>query len=578
MTSPSDNQETRTVVVNHGEAPAFLLIIDKSGSRSLPLPPHGRLAFGRSEDCDVRVNDTSVSRRHAAVEVAGNGIYVEDLGSHNGTTVNGLVIDERRRLRTGDLIGLGEVNVFFRTAAPQSARLIHSRAGFVARLDDELERACRFDRPLGMLVLAGLGGEDVFEAALARRLRPSDFCCSVDEELWVALPEAEAVDGEALAEAMVAGTSGRAGLAVAPSDGATSDTLIEGAQAACASADAGHVVRSAGSESRRQLGDATIVVADAAMKRIYALLDRLAAADIAVLVAGETGVGKEHAAFAIHAASPWAQGPFIRWNCAALQHSLIESELFGHAKGAFSGATNDKAGLLEAAAGGTLFLDEVGELSAPAQAKLLRALETRYVTRVGETAERKVDFRVVSATNRDLLAEVEAGRFRRDLYFRLTAATVMIPPLRSRTSELPPLANLFVAQLRSKSGRPPMVVSDEAMRVLLTYDWPGNIRELRNAIEYATATAGSDRIERWHLPRTVTDGETVATTTNEPTDASEPAMEFRPVAEELQELEKRRMIEALDATGGVQYRAAALISMPKRTFTLKMRRYGLKSR
>jgi transcriptional regulator with GAF, ATPase, and Fis domain len=269
-------------------------------------------------------------------------------------------------------------------------------------------------------------------------------------------------------------------------------------------------------------------------------------------------------------------GPFIAVNCAAMgPESLVDSELFGHDKGAFTGALAAKAGLFESAAGGTVFLDEVGELPLALQAKLLRALEAKKITRLGETKERAIDVRLVAATNRSLEHEVAAGRFRQDLYFRLGGATVILPPLRDRRTEIPMLALQFLADASARAGRDEMTITPEAMQVLLTHDWPGNVRELRNTMDFVVAAAPDERVEPSDLPERL--GGTIAPAPAPvPTDVKvDGKASFRPISDEIRELEKRRMTEALAAAGGVKTRAAQLIDMPIRTFTLKLKQYKL---
>ena len=313
----------------------------------------------------------------------------------------------------------------------------------------------------------------------------------------------------------------------------------------------------------------TGVVIDPVMVRTYGLLRKLAGGDISVLLQGETGAGKELAARAVHAWSRRAAGPLVVLNCAALPESLVESELFGYVKGAFTGADRNKLGLLEAACSGTLFLDEVGELSLGAQAKLLRAIDAREVTRIGEITPRPVDFRLVAASNRDHAAETARGQFREDLYYRLAAATVIVPPLRDHPGDIPALARMFVARACEAMARSPLRLADTAMQLLLSYRFPGNVRELANAIDYGVATAAGDRIEPWDLPAGLGTGEPCS---GEPGGQAR----FQPIAEEIADLEKRRMTEALAASGGNQSEAAKLIGMPRRTFVSKMSQYWLR--
>jgi DNA-binding NtrC family response regulator len=226
---------------------------------------------------------------------------------------------------------------------------------------------------------------------------------------------------------------------------------------------------------------AGIVGVAPAMRRVFGLLARVAPTTSTVLLLGETGTGKEAFAQALHRASPRAAAPFVVVDCGAIAPQLIESELFGHVKGAFTGATSDRKGAFQAADGGTLFLDEIGELPLELQPRLLRALEAGTVKRLGDTSSRQVDVRVVAATHRDLHAEVKQGRFRQDLLFRLDVVTVRIPPLRERREDLPLLVKHFVAQL----GRPDFALSPPALARLQAWSWPGNVRELRNVLERA---------------------------------------------------------------------------------------------
>jgi DNA-binding NtrC family response regulator len=318
------------------------------------------------------------------------------------------------------------------------------------------------------------------------------------------------------------------------------------------------------------MGDREILLADPTMLRLYELIRRLAGADLSVLIHGETGSGKEHAAFALHHESGRRRGPFVPVNCAALPENLVESELFGHEQGAFTGADRAKAGLLETADGGTIFLDEIGELSPSVQAKLLRALENGRVMRLGSSEERKVDVRVVAATNRDLEQACEDGSFREDLYFRIASAVVTLPALRERPREIPVLARRFLESARPDGA---LELSSEVLSVLARYPWPGNVRELKNAMEYLAATCLEEEVKSAHLPPRIASwaGSAPVMSSPEPTPAT-----FRPIGEELEELERQRMMQALDAADGVQTQAAKLIGMPLRTFVFKLKRYGLR--
>jgi two-component system, NtrC family, response regulator AtoC len=327
-----------------------------------------------------------------------------------------------------------------------------------------------------------------------------------------------------------------------------------------------------------QLGRHRAVVAEPSMKRVFEVARRLARAAVPVVIHGETGVGKELVAAALHVAARRAAGPFVTLNCAAITESLAEAELFGYARGAFTGALAPRAGLLEASSGGTLFLDEIAELSASTQAKLLRVLESGELYRLGETTARPLDLRIVCASHKDLEAEVRAGRFRGDLFFRLGAARLEIPPLRQRPRDILALAREFLAAACHRAERRPMTLGAEAYRVLLERSWPGNVRELRHAIECAVAIADDDQLElRAEQVRALVTPQPALATPAPAPKATPIAGHFRPIAQEVEELERRRMVEALCASGGVKVSAAALIAMPMRTFVTKLRRYRIDS-
>jgi DNA-binding NtrC family response regulator len=294
----------------------------------------------------------------------------------------------------------------------------------------------------------------------------------------------------------------------------------------------------------------TPVIVDPAMKRLYELAGRVARGAIGVLVIGETGAGKEILADFLHRSSPRAAGPLVRVNCAALTDTLIESELFGHVKGAFTGADRDRSGLLETADGGTIFLDEVGEISAAVQAKLLRVLEERKVMPVGGSTPRPVDVRFVAATNRDLETDVAAGSFRRDLYYRLAGAVLAIPPLRDRPLEIALLARAFA---------PGFTFTEAALDALRAHDWPGNVRELRNVVDRATLLVDGKVIDVEHLGITARVAPAAAPT----------------LPGELASLERQRILDALEASGGNQTRAARALGMPLRTLIKRIESYQL---
>ncbi|WP_199732653.1 MULTISPECIES: sigma 54-interacting transcriptional regulator [Corallococcus] len=601
MSSPIPSaRETRPLGRVGSEPPdsgaAYLLVMEGDSSWRFTLPAEGTVLVGRDEPADLRLKDESVSRRHARILVTEEGARVVDLGSHNGTLVNGRQVEGAHLLLSGDVLSFGGVVAVVRARVRSvAARRTLESERLMEHLREEVDRALRYGRPLSVLVLAlpdsPSASRESVEALLTAEAGPAEAVGWLDAaHLLCVLPEVsgepgEEEFGERMEALLTAFPRARLGTAACPTDGCDADTLVAVARTAAQAAKPGRAAAAAEGATRLDLAGRTVLVADPAMSQLYALLRRLAASELPVLVCGETGVGKENAAFAVHHWSRRGTGPFIAVNCAALPEGLVESELFGNEKGAFTGATTSRAGLLESAQGGTVFLDEVGELPASAQAKLLRALEVRRITRVGDTRERPIDLRVVAATHRDLEAEVAAGRFREDLYFRLGAATVLLPPLRERPREVPLLARDFLARACLALGRPELVLAADTLHALSRHAWPGNVRELRNLMDYVAAAVAGDVVEPHHLPPRMMGRKGAA-----PVAGAESAPEAGravaapeagarlPLAQELRELERRRMMEALDAADGVQTKAAALIGMPIRTFSFKLKQLGVQVR
>jgi transcriptional regulator with PAS, ATPase and Fis domain len=316
-----------------------------------------------------------------------------------------------------------------------------------------------------------------------------------------------------------------------------------------------------------------LVIQDKAMRNLHRLIERAALSDITVLLLGETGVGKEVFARRIHALSPRAGRPFLGLNCAAVAPSLFESELFGHERGAFTGAAQMKLGLLEAAEGGTVLLDEVGEMPLAIQVKLLRVLEERQVLRIGGTRPRPIDVRVLSATNRNLEADVQAGSFRRDLYFRLNSISVQIPALRERPLEIEPLARKFASLAAQRLGVTTPEIDATVWERLRQHRWPGNIRELRNVMERAVVLSERGRITTDALPVEMELGPTP----QGPASGSIAGGLVHPTAAASAENddERRRILDALDKCAGNQTRAAALLGISRRTLLNRLSEYDL---
>ncbi len=329
------------------------------------------------------------------------------------------------------------------------------------------------------------------------------------------------------------------------------------------------------------------VVRDPAMKRLYDMLDIVAPTGLSVLILGETGVGKEVFAEALHRRSSRVGAPFLKLNCAALPESILEAELFGYEKGAFTGATQTKVGLFEAADGGTLFLDEVGDMAPSTQTKVLRALESGEVMRLGSSSTRKVDVRFLSAANRDLRKLVASGGFRADLFFRLNGITMTLPPLRKRPDDVLPLAEVFLERVARKLGKPRPRLGDEARKALAAHPWPGNVRELRNVVERAVVLCQGEMLQAedllLHEGELDAAGESPASTPagpgSESPDQVTMRLPLRPATPELkgkvEEFERAQILEALGKTSGNQTRAAKLLGIARRTLIKKMIRHGI---
>ncbi|WP_437738311.1 sigma 54-interacting transcriptional regulator [Sorangium sp. So ce1335] len=450
------------------EGQASLIVRAGDGAaRVIDLADGDVVAIGRAPESTICLDDARVSRNHARLARRGRALVLADLGSRNGTSVNGAVVrGAERPLAGGDVIRVGPADIVVAIAAPA---------------------------PVAAAPPPG-------SAPAAR----------------------EGQDG--------------------PSSG---------------------------------LG-AGFVVADEAMVKVFQVVQRLARAQTTVLVLGETGAGKEVVSEQIHRASPRAGGPFVRLSCAALPETLLESELFGHEKAAFTGADRRKIGYFEAAQGGTLLLDEIGELPLAMQAKLLRVLETRRMARIGGTQEIELDVRVVCATHRDLQAEVAAGRFRQDLYYRISTFVLRVPPLRERRAEIALLAHRFAHQVAERMGEPAPRFAPAAMLVLEAHAWPGNLRELRNAVEHAVVLAEGGVIEVEHLPASVAGGDAAPLSAGPPPSAGAPVSEGGPMPARLAELEKKSIEEALAAEGNNQTRAAKRLGISRRALLYKLDKYNLR--
>ncbi len=540
----------------------WLVALTEGAVTSYILPENGALTIGRAPSNDVAINDPSLSRNHATVRATAAGLTIEDLGSANGTILGGerLPPNDAKPLEVGFVVEVGSLMlVVQRSERAVKPRRLWSHAYFEARLEEE----CWRGPATGFLVVrvhtdSALDPVDLADA-LHDVLGPTDVAAVYAgreyEMLLVDTPADEATSvEEAVREAFSAsGAKVRIGVASFPEGGRTPDALLGQACAAVA-----------GGSSAPVLGE-SVIIEDQAMRDMHRVAERVARGTISVLLLGETGAGKEILAQAIHRYSPRASAPFVSLNCAALSPTLLESELFGYEKGAFTGADQPKAGLLESANGGTVFLDELGELPPEIQAKLLRVLEQRQVLRVGSVKPRPIDVRFVSATNRDLEQAIETGGFRADLYYRLNGVVMRIPPLRERPNEIQPLAKIFLA--RAAEGLAlsvPPTLTPRALELLQRYQWPGNIRELRNVMERAVLLTTSDVVEVEHLPVDKMRSEILP----------EPSASVTPAPADPDD-ERAMIVRALEDCVGNQTRAAKMLGIARGTLIARMDKYKL---
>ena len=301
----------------------------------------------------------------------------------------------------------------------------------------------------------------------------------------------------------------------------------------------------------------------ASMNKVFDMVAQVAQSDAPAIIYGESGTGKELVAEAIHATGPRRHGPFVKVSCAALTESLLESELFGHVKGAYTGAHRTREGRFELASGGDIFLDEIGDLPLSTQVKLLRVLEEKVIEKVGDSQPIAVDVRIISATNKDLEGLVQKGLFRNDLFFRINVIPIKLPALRERVEDIPLLAEAFFTKIRLKSGKEIRGISNEAMAFLMAYPWPGNVRELRSAMEYAFVTCQDAVIEPHHLPPTIYRDQNESR-----------GMEKRGAANP-KEIKKRELLDALRRSGGNQSEAARILGISRVTVWKQIREYGI---
>ncbi len=576
----SDFQDSETDAPGDRGGTKVQAVISVNGAVTTKLlPSSGELAIGRAASSDLAIKHASVSRRHATLRMS--PLEIIDDGSRNGTSVRGIPLASgvATSLSVGDAIQVGEATILLQLVTLSLDRnpSIDPMAELDTRsaaIDAECARSARTGAPF-TVVHASTDADPVTVASLVRgALRTSDLVRGdgmggyqlllVDTGGQHATLTIARVDDMLRAH----GIRARFGVARYPEDGVVAAQLI--------------------AHAYEQL-DRDPAAPPSAMDSVREIIRQVADGDLSVLINGETGVGKELCAEMIHRLSPRAAGPFIKFNCSALVESLIESELFGHERGSFTGATSANPGLLETGNGGTVFLDEIGELPLGVQAKLLRVIEERIVRRVGATIGKKVDVRFVFATNRDLLDEVDTGRFRRDLYYRINGVTISIPPLRERRTEIVPLARAFASRVRAGAS---VVLATDVIAALELHSWAGNVRELRNTIERAVLLSSGGAIRTSHLVlapsrESSRDSQTTMPMSrmsietdlahdppSRPSESSirrtEPSL-----ASEVAELERKRIVDALDRFGGNQTQVARALGVSRGTLIARMEQYGL---
>ncbi len=549
-----------------------LLLYSRDGLRAVPLQEGRSLVIGRFPPADITIRDSSVSRRHARVSLRRGEVSLEDLGSTNGTWLRGERV-ERGKLRPGDALAFGSV-----LAALHAREVERLEAGigdhdsFMVQLEAEVLRARSFQRHLALALLRGPSFTR-WASELAAWLRPFEPAALYSQDcVEILLPEADAGQAQARLDDWLkqAGPGPRCGLAAFPEHGTSAQVLLQQARAALRRSSARRPLQAATARGERGAGTEEPVIESPAMRRLFGIVDRLASSTIPVLLMGETGSGKEVLAHAIHDRGKRAGKPLVCVNCGGIPGQLVESTLFGHERGAFTGAEQKRQGVFEAARGGTVLLDEVGELPAAAQAALLRVLESKRFSRVGSTAEIEADVRVLAATHRDLEAMCAQGGFRWDLFYRLNAMTLEIPPLRDRPEEVEPLCRRFMALANRANDRQLTGIEKDAAQLLRRHSWPGNLRELRNVIERAVVIAQGPLIAVEDLPRNL----------RRLAEAGKGALPETPsgadLKQELRDYEAQLITSALRRSGGERKAAAEILGLPLRTLSHKMKALGIR--
>jgi DNA-binding NtrC family response regulator len=606
--------ETQTIVdelapllLAHVGRSVALLVQHASGLESALLTPDAPVTIGRTTPATLRIEDRTLSREHARFTLVAGRVRVEDLGSRNGTRIAGRRV-EAAELEVGDEVHLGGVLVRIQAVGTTGEPLgIEGEDRLRRHVDEELARAEQFRRPFALLLVRAVHagsaqpGDKPWLEVLRTRLRPVDRIALYGlDAAQVLLPETGADDAARIARAIAVpaggGVSFLVGGAVHPDAGSTAEALVERAREAARRASLAQPVELVVSSSWaiEEAGEGALV-AGAAMRELLATIERVAASRIPVVLYGETGTGKEVLARIIHDRGSRKARRMVRVNCGAIPKDLVESTLFGHERGAFTGALQQQKGVFEDADGGTVFLDEIGELPPAAQAALLRVLETGSFSRVGSPREIETDVRIVAATHRDLEAMSASGAFRADLYYRLGGVVIDIPPLRERKDEIAPLAWRFLRVANEANGRSVQGIAKEALELLQLYNWPGNVRELRNAIERAVVVTRSALVGPEDLPARVQVARGEGEHSSDVGRASDPGrtsspeigagalapspeppgIEGAPVRGKVQQYEAKILRDTLEAAGWNRSEAAKRLGIPVRTLSYRMKVLGV---
>ncbi|MFT4625298.1 MAG: DNA-binding NtrC family response regulator [Myxococcota bacterium] len=567
-----------------------LMVYHRDGVEIVPLVAGEPVVIGRAAPSTLMPRSRRLSRQHARFALEDGEVVVTDLRSTNGTFVNGEQFEGSRLLSVGDEVQMGSVAVSLHRLADVDTRggQLESHERFVQRVEGELVRARVAMRPVSVLMVRA-ADRDVRPATWFDRVRK---VLRMDDRVALYAPDTVEIllsgigrrGAGRLAESLAAESDGPnlfVGVAVYPVSGNTSEALVESVRAALLRASKHRPV---------QVHEPVIVedgdvehedgpvIRDARMVSLYESIERIARSNIAVLLLGETGTGKEVLARSIHERSQRTGGPMRVINCGAIPANLIESVLFGHERGAFTGADRQTRGVFEESHNGTLLLDEIGELSPAAQVALLRVLETKRLTRVGSNKEIPVDVRVLAATHRDLEAMCEGGEFRWDLLYRLNTMTLEIPPLRERVPDIRPLAMRFIRHANAANDRAVRGLTPDAMMLLETYHWPGNVRELKNCMDRAVVIAHGQVVTVEDLPsrlRSYADearSQAAATVDM----SAGPAWPFETggsmdMKRRVEQFELALIQGALRACHSNQTGAASLLRIPRRTLVYKLR-------